>query len=284
MNKIIYKIKRAILLAPNNFGLGLVRSLENYVDEEWDSPIELLYKTNRPLILVKVPIADVRFMGFHGYKADKESNAPFTATIREYINNNVKHYNESALSRFYSTFQPKSIAEYLYLGKTVNNVLNSLPASGIFFPWSNIEPTDRIKQRSIEIEIDSKEHKSKLKIVAGDSFYGPVSSEKGKLEYNRLINVYNSIKKNGFKVDLKGRNNIGAIILESNDEYRYFVRYGQHRVAALSNLDYKHITLQIEKNLIVRRSEVMFWPAVVKGYLTESEALVFFDRVFIGKD
>ena len=284
MKKVIFKIKRAILLAPNKFGFDLIRSLENYVNEEWSSPIELLYKTNKPLVLVKVPIADIRFMTAHGFKAGKESNAPFITTIREYANDGVKDYSKSTLSQFYSTFQPKSVSEYLYLEKTANNILNNLPASGMAYPWSNLEPLDRIKQRTLEIEFDNKEHKSKIKIDGGDSFYGPVSLEKGELEYKRLINVYNSIKDNGFNVDVKGKNNIAAIVLESNGTYRYFINYGQHRVAALSNLDHEHIILQIEKGLIVRRSEVTFWPGVIKGYFTKSEALKVFDRIFTGRE
>ena len=283
MAKIISKIKNIMHTNLNKFGFDLNKLTENYLNEKWSSPIELIYKTYKEYILIKVPMHDVRYFVFHGHQAGYESNSPFILTIKEYISGHAKNYQDSSLYVFYNNYQPSTMIEYLHLDKVENNTLNELPASGAFFPWQDRNPVKRVAERVKEIEKDNKEHKSKLDTDDGDSFYGPVSLEKGQLEYNRLIKTYNSIVTHGFKVDLKGTNNIGAVILENDHQYRYLINPGQHRVAALSALNYQDITLQVNKNLIVRRSEVSYWPGVVNGYFTEIEALKIFDRIFAGK-
>lgn len=281
--RLIKIIKDGIHANLNKFGFDLNKLSENYLNEKWSSPIELIYKTYKEYILIKVPMQDVRYLVFHGHQAGYDSQSPFILTIKEYINGQAKNYKDSSLYEFYSNFKPATMVEYLSLGNLENTMLNDLPASAAFFPWQDRDPVKRVAERAKEVEKDNKEHKSKLNKKDGDSFYGPVSLEKGELEYTRLIKTYNSIATHGFKVDLKGKNNIGAIILESNNEYRYLINPGQHRVAALSALNYQELTLQVNKNLIVRRSEVCYWPGVINGYFTESEALKYFDRVFEGK-
>lgn len=284
MKKLVFEFKRNMLMIVNKFGFDLTKFSEDFLDEKWRSPIELIYKSNKRKILTKVPINDIRFLGPHGFKAGINSTAPFISTVKEYVDGIVKNYNESSLCTFYSTFQPKSISEYLYLEETKNDILNKLPASGMFLPWKDEDPIVKIDKRAQQVEDDNKEHRSSLKVEGGDPFYGPVSFEKGKLEYSRLINVYSSIAENGFKIDLKGNDNISAIILEDNNRYRYFITAGQHRIAALSILNYEYVPLLIFTGLIVRRTEVSIWPGVIKGYFTESEALTVFDEIFIGRD
>ncbi|MBZ0333207.1 hypothetical protein [Marinobacter sp. AL4B] len=284
MRNLIIKFKRNMLLIFNKVGLDLATFSEDFIYEKWRSPIELIYKSNKRRILIQVPVRDIRFLGPHGFNAGVNSNAPFVSTVKEYVDGTAKDYKKSSLCSFYSTFQPKSISKYLYLDEAKNDILNKLPASGVFLPWEDEDPVIKIDKRARQVEDDNKEHKADLMISEGDPFYGPVSFEKGKLEYNRLINVYKSIAENGFKVDLKGNNNISAIILENNNRYRYFITAGQHRIAALSVLNYDFIPLQVFTGLIVRRSEVKFWPGVIKEYFTESEALTVFDDIFTGRD
>lgn len=283
MNKMSIKLKAAFHEFFNSLGYNFVKLSEDFIHEQWSSPIELIYKTYKEYIMINVPLTEVRYLSFHGHKAGYDSSSPFIKTLKQYIDGQAKNYQESYLYSFYEAYQPKSIAEYLHLDQAENSVLNELPASGAFFPWQNRNPKQRVAARVAEIEKDNKEHKSKLNTYHGDSFYGPVSAEKGELEYNRLIKTYNSIAANGFKVDLKGMNNIGAMIMANDNEYRYLINPGQHRVAALSALNYKEITLQVNKNLIIRRTEAKQWPGVINRYFTEAEALQVFDRVFAGQ-
>lgn len=282
MRKLFFGLNEKVHYVFNKLGVDLVKSSANFLEADWDSPIELMYKTHNRYILLEVPIEQIRFMGVHGYNAGKGSQAPFVLTIEDYVKHNKIKYLDSKLYNFYASFQPKSIAEYLYLETAVNHSINTFSASGVFLPWQDIDPTQKIKQRALEIIHDNKEHKSILGVSSGDPFYGPVSLDKGELEYNRLVKVYRSIFKSGFKIDLKGKNNINAVVLEKENEYCYFVFSGQHRIAALSVLNYKKVALQIYKGLVVRRSEVSYWPGVTNGYFSESEALAIFDRIFLG--
>lgn len=284
LKKIAFEFKKNTYSLVNNFGIDLIKVSENFLDEDWSSPIELIYKTHSRHILLEVPATDIRFLSVHGYKVGKNSRAPFISTIGEYKNGEITSYENSALESFYLRFQPKSALEYLYIESSSSSAFNNLPPSGAFLPWQDINPIEQIKQRKLQIESDNREHKAIIGLDEGDPFYGPVSTEKANLEYNRLINVFDSILENGFKVDTKGKNNINAIVLEHNNNYRYFITSGQHRVAALAVLGYDKIVLQIYKGLIVRRSEVEFWPGVTNGYFNILEALAVFDRIFLGLD
>lgn len=284
MKRIGYELNKKAHYIFNKFGIDLVRSSANFLNVDWVSPVEFMYKTNNRHILINVPLGDIRFLGVHGYKADKDSTAPFISTIKEYKEGKIKSYINSPLYSFYSNFQPKSISEYLYLNNYSSSIFNTLPPSGAFLPWQDIDPVEKSRQRVLEVESDNKEHNTNLSMEGGDPFYGPVSLEKGELEYNRLINIYYSILKHGFKIDSKGKGNINAVILENDNNYCYFVFSGQHRVAALSVLNYEKVPIQIYKGLVVRRSEVDFWPGVTNGYFSKSEALNVFDRIFLGKN
>ena len=284
IKKIFFELRKNTNYAVNAFGIDLVKSSEDFLDKKWNSPIELIYKTHNRYILLKAPIKKIRFLGLHGYKAGYKSRAPFISTLKEYKEKEVTNYKASALQRFYSDFQPNSISEYLYLKSSSSSLLASLPASGAFLPWEDIDPREQVKQRALQIDRDNKEHKSSIDFNEGDPFYGPVSIHKANLEYNRLTKIFESIKKDGFKIDTKGKSNIIAIMLEHDCDYRFFIISGQHRVAALSALDYDNIALQVYKGLIVRRSEVEFWPGVTSQYFTELEALSVFDRIFSGLD
>jgi hypothetical protein len=284
IKKIAFELKKNIHSMVNKFGIDIVKSSENFLDEKWLSPMELVYRTHNRHILLRVPVDKVRFLGVHGYKVNQKGTAPFISTLEKYKDNKIKGYKDSTLCEFYSKFQPKTISEYLYLQNTSNNLMNSLPPSGVFLPWQNVDPIEQVNQRAIQVESDNQEHKANISFSGGDPFYGPVSIEKANLEYNRLTKVFDSIQKHGFKVDTKGKDNINAIVLEHGNEYRYFIISGQHRIAALSVLGYEKIALQIYKGLIVRRSEVGFWPGVTNGYFKSSEALAVFDRIFVGLD
>src|SRR5699024_9180882 len=112
----------------------------------------------------------------------------------------------------------------------------------------------------------------------GDPFFGPVSNTKGRLEFNRLVRVFNSIKREGQRVDKQGIENIQAICLYDArfKLARYFIVAGQHRVAALSALGYEEIVIQLALGngaVIVRRDEAAYWPTVQAGFYSQEEAL-----------
>lgn len=284
IKKIAFDLKKNIHSTVNKFGIDLVKSSENFLDEKWLSPMELIYRTHNRHILLRVPVDKIRFLGIHGYKVIQKGTAPFISTLEEYKDTKAKNYKDSPLCEFYSKFQPKTISEYLCLESASNSLMNSLPPSGAFLPWQNVDPTEQVNQRALQVESDNQEHKTNIGSSGGDPFYGPVTTEKASLEYDRLTKVFDSIQKHGFKIDTKGKNNINAIVLENNNDYRYFIISGQHRIAALSALGYEEVALQIYKGLIVRRSEVDFWPGVTKGYFSSLEALAVFDRIFVGLD
>ena len=76
-----------------------------------------------------------------------------------------------------------------------------------------------------------------LESSEGDSMFGPTSDAKIKVELDRLIKVYESIKKNNYFVDGTGRNNIGVVVMVDNDDdWRVHIASGHHRAAALGAL------------------------------------------------
>jgi hypothetical protein len=166
--------------------------------------------------------------------------------------------------------------------------LGEVPPAGAPLFWRTDEPDQNITLRERDIADENREHRARFGRADGDSFYGPVSVRKGKLEFGRLIKTFDSIKNNGFIVDSHGLNNIRAIGLFSEmlNEWKYLLVSGQHRIAALAALGHADAVVQVAPEGlggVVRREDAKYWPTVQHGYLSESEAISIFNRIFEGK-
>jgi ubiquinone/menaquinone biosynthesis C-methylase UbiE len=170
-----------------------------------------------------------------------------------------------ALAHFYRGFQPATLAE-----------MYALPSSGLrgedLQPWEL--PWLMRASRTAppgELGLDS---------AHGVSFYGPASGDKIQLEFERLRSVRASIQQHGYRPEQYG--DITGQFLRSGGEYRFFVRGGKHRAAALAALGYERLPVTFKAGWprAVSLETSAEWPLVREGSVDESLARAAFLRYF----
>lgn len=94
----------------------------------------------------------------------------------------------------------------------------------------------------------------------GFAGFGPVSKEKGILEFRRLIDIYESLKSNGYD---RRHGDIGVLVLKRGEDYRYLNSGdGYHRTAALAALNYSKIPVRFVNPWIISIVDINYWPQV----------------------
>jgi hypothetical protein len=155
------------------------------------------------------------------------------------------------------------------------------------FAWDAYSPLDRIDRLRKGLEKDNLSHGCDASFAEGMTIWGKVTTRKGNLELSRLIRVYESIKRHGFKIDYTGRDNIQVVCLYWGNEWRFITCIGQHRTAALAAHGYKMAPVQLKTDAghggFLKFEDARYWPVVSNGYLSESEAKQVFERMFLGQ-
>jgi len=171
----------------------------------------------------------------------------------------------AALQDFYANFQPRNLAE-MYNLSAENLRGEELPPWEI--PWM---ARDRRLPPPGEAGLDASH---------GVSFYGPATRKKVEVEYERLTSVLASIQNKGFQPDRYG--DIEGYGLVSQSDYRFFVRGGKHRLAALASLGWQGIPVSFRSNwpTSVYSATLDDWPLVSDGIIAPQTALAIFDCYF----
>jgi hypothetical protein len=219
----------------------------------------------------------------NGFCPHPNYGSPFTTTVQEYLDKSCTAYNGSALEDFYSTFTPRTMAESLNLKTPSNPMLYAMPATASVPPWFPRSPDHQTHYLSFLTESENREHRTRVNAAHGCSEFGPVSEEKGALEFARLTRVARCIRENSFHIDRHGTNNISAKVFPNGNDYCFFIIRGHHRIAALAGLGYNKAVVQVHPAEVVRRNDAQWWPLVQQGWFNRQEAITIFDRIFIGQ-
>lgn len=217
-----------------------------------------------------------RCLIFNGFSLSSEGWHPFVAAAREYLEEGPREYPGSVLEKFYDEWQPANGRDAL-IGATLGPVvLARYPALMMHAPWLNASPDERLAGIERIIKSENRQYGgADMSEMAGYGLQGPVSREKGHLEYQRLISVLESIQKYGYD---RSRGDVTVQVLKRGDEFRFRVVHGHHRMAALAALGYEAIPAI--PRMVVDASEVEHWPQVYRGVWTSEEALAYFNHHF----
>ncbi len=169
------------------------------------------------------------------------------------------------LKKFYTDFQPSNLVE-MYALNSEGLLGEDLPPWEI--PW--IARDKRLPPPG-ELGLDA---------THGVSYYGPATPEKIALEYKRLINTRSSIQKYGFLPDMHG--DIEGYGLVSENDYRFFVRGGKHRLAVLASLGWTKIPVSFRHNwpTSIYSVGINDWPLVKDKKISKELALSIFNIYF----
>jgi hypothetical protein len=114
----------------------------------------------------------------------------------------------------------------------------------------------------------------------GISLFGPCTREKIELEFARLTETFASIKAHGYLPDRFG--DITGYFLLDNGQFRFVVRGGKHRAAALAAMGRTHLPVRLKPGWVpvVSLDTLAEWPLVQTGGIAAPAARRVFERYF----
>src|SRR5690606_26217142 len=101
---------------------------------------------------------------------------------------------------------------------------------------------------------------------------------KGTLEFNRVRDTFNSIRDHGYRPELASGEVLGFFVL-MGDQYRFLVRGGHHRLAAMAALGHASVRVAFDQNMArsVNVESLKLWPLVRTGAYDEPLARLFIE-------
>ncbi|OWL84614.1 hypothetical protein B7O88_16350 [Halopseudomonas aestusnigri] len=149
-------------------------------------------------------------------------------------------------------------------------------------PWESKSPKELLELEKKSAVNEARQF-GRSADVLGSQFYGPNAEEKIRLEYDRLVAAYESLRRYGHNLDFEGFGNIQALIIGLQGCYKAFILVGHHRMAALSALGSEDVVLQIGGVSFggyagIEHAE--HFPAVQRGLISKREAETIFERIY----
>src|SRR5690606_10070994 len=209
-----------------------------------------------------------------GTSAESTGWHPFVALATEVAERPDLRYEDSLLAKFYERFQPQNQVEFFFPRDVADEHRGSaLARLGLdahklpVLPWH------------AAVWTGNGEHG--LGPEHGHQSFGPVSVEKGRLEFKRVRDTFMSIKEHGYRPEMASGEVIGTFILRG-DDYRFLVRGGHHRLAAMAALGWSNVRVAFDKQTArsVNLESARVWPLVRAGIYDEVLAHRFVDQLF----
>jgi hypothetical protein len=200
---------------------------------------------------------------------------PFVAVLKEYLDNPALRYQDSVLRRYYERFQPKTVLDVFFPPEEQSAAHRetqfahlAIPPHVPIFPW---DPS--IYREEGEVGLDASH---------GNQGFGPVSDVKGELEFRRLTVTLDSIRARGYQPSNGHDGDIRGYLLLTDDDYRFVIRQGFHRTAALAALGAGSIRVRffLPYPRAVHLHDLRHWPQVKQGNLDPATAAAIFYKFF----
>lgn len=234
-----------------------------------------------------------KILNSYGFGYHKDHFNPLVKLINHYSMGSEMAYETSILKKFNQKFSPKNLQEAItgIISYPEGNTAKiAYPIGYSIFRVSCMPmPWTRCKFDLYKGNWDP-EANSPVKLrdcIGGEnSKVEELLDKEAMWHYQRTIKTYESIKNNGYKPELfsdMSRKNgyIRGVILKKEDEYRFIVLGGQHRVAALSCLDYEEVPVIFDTNMaIVDYKNINNWPVIRKGIYDLKDAQIIFNGFF----
>lgn len=190
-------------------------------------------------------------------------------------------YEGSILQRYYEAHQPTNAAEAILGFDQPSDRFQQLPPHLYrLTPWrsESVETIDREVKAWTLHDARSCGHPNLSLEIHGYQYHGPVSHQKGQLEYQRLTCLYEQIRTHGYD---RRRGHAHFLVLQRGDAYRFLARGdGNHRLAVMATLGYETIPAVFTLPFIVNVDMVDYWPQVRHGLWTRQQAVAFMDHLF----
>lgn len=254
-------------------------------------PSEAYYRANGRPVVFDVPLARMRGLGASAFPCSQDSAHPYVRSLIEYRDGAVTGYEGSALERFYSEFQPTTVADYLGFKPCERDRSASLPSHAAILPWESTTPQAReASVRHAVSQEQAKRRRAGHELSVGDwHLFGPMSPDAGRYAWDRLVDSFHSIDQQGYVRSNRVDGDIrGQVLLDERDPESWCFWVwggGQHRSAALGALGHESAPVRFLRNRVplILRTHARYWPQVVDGSITVESALCVFDRMVEGR-
>lgn len=260
--------KRLILLGLRRFFSSIFNIEIKKIKPPYENTEPLTLSYNFPLIGARISLEKKYGIIGYFYMIDGMNGYlhPFICALKMYHRTgNVSKVIE-VLEDYSNNVSIKTANDSI--GVNLKSLQAPTNAEDVFFPWIPFNKDALMKGNLAE------------NLIHGYYSYEtiatpPLSNKKIDVETKRLIDVYKSIKKNGYDI----KKSIEADLLIRGDEYRWVIIHGHHRAAALEAIgEFDKIIVKIRNT--IRIDEVKYWPEVQSGVFTIEEAMKAFCNVF----
>ncbi len=263
-------LKKALNTALRSGGYELrrIRSPINFLEDSAACP-RALYCRGVESFLVTVPLTKIK---------DSRLIRAWSTALKQYPDGGrvaVRH----ELERYFDDVQPPDVAGVLKLPPN-RSWHRGHPLSWVM-PWQTKKPEAARKARIATMTAECRRFGfSDYSEADGWKGFGPVSNALLNVETERLIQLYNSLEKNGFQSSHGFTT--GRLYLAGR-QYLVSPDAGWHRIAAMIALGHNALPLRFVQSAssVVRREDVAFWPGVQCELFSEDEALAIFDQLFV---
>ena len=192
---------------------------------------------------------------------------PFQETLSRYEAGREGEYEGSFLQQYYEKWQPVNALDALAGFDEIKGTENlaELPNYAFYHaPWTVHPPSGTLERIEWFSNHDNEVHgHPAIKITThGFKMHGPVHRQKGELEYQRLLRVYQSIRASGYD---RAKGEIGVVIIKRGSEFRFLNRRGMHRAAATAALGHTTIPARLNLPFVIDVDDAVHWPQVRAG-------------------
>ena len=247
--------------------------------QEASHPLQATYgQHEHGLVGLEAPLDS--FCNYTGLTYGENGWHPFVATLKAYRDGHLS-YEKSPLARYYASWQPDNAQEAFIEFTNAPTILAQYPSFAFVSPWHTTSLSERVKH--IKDNIKSENRKAgipDLGVEAGFGLHGPVDAAKGRIEFDRLVRTYESIRKKGYIVESRAELIIGFALVNNEGDYRIIVVHGNHRLAALTVLGYEHVPVRLVAPFVVTKNSSEWWPQVQAGGWSKRQAESYFAHLF----
>lgn len=258
-----------------------------------DDPVASTYAHAAGATVVQVPIERCRGLWFAGFPCTRGGDHPYVRTMTAYAAGAASTYEASPLRSYFERWQPATAAAALGLAHAAFRdmvAFRRAPAAAAMAPWwPATDLPSFVRLFHVSTRRDNARAGAPLPASAGSHLFGPVTAEKGALEFERCVRAYESVREHGFERNAERLDGDvrGQALVRDDGSYTVFILSGQHRVAAASASGLRTVPVRFHDGAavgprIVHRSDAAHWPAVRAGTFSVVAALAVFDRLFDG--
>ena len=209
-----------------------------------------------------------------GFSYGRDGWHPYVAALEQWLAEPHLAYGDTVLAAFYARFRPQTVHELLLGGKGLSRGrLAGWPAlDRLIDLWS---ATRRDVGR---VSAEAAQHRD----LAHSQYRGPTDPSVGAMHIHRVVTAYESFAQHGHQPDRFPSGFVTGYFLTQSDDYRFVVGHGNHRVAALRVLGYRHIPVVLRPSHppVVARERLARWTTTRGGLLEPAEVDAVVGRFF----